>query len=125
MSAVVLVRCNNMGWKTITDFLVYRTWWAYGPDPSWVEVALHAFNLFEGSVWLVLSGLVLRRFFRHRHSPIEVMYALAFFTFGLTDFREAYGLQSWLILLKAANLVVLLWLRAIVIKRFYPGSKLF
>jgi hypothetical protein len=84
MSAVVLVRCNNMGWKTITDFLVYRTWWAYGPDPSWVEVALHAFNLLEGSVWLVLSGLVLRRFFRHRHSPIEVMYALAFFTFGLT-----------------------------------------
>ena len=35
------------------------------------------------------------------------------------------GLQSWLILLKTANLVVLIWLRAIVIRSFYPGSKLF
>ena len=76
-------------------------------------------------MWLALSGLAVRRFFKYRHSPIEVMYAVAFFTFGLTALREAYGLQSWLILLKTANLVVLIWLRAIVIKSFYPGSKLF
>ena len=76
-------------------------------------------------MWVVLSGLVLRRFVKYRHSRVEVVYALAFFTFGLTDFREAYALQSWLIWLKAANLLALLWLRALVIKRDYSESKLY
>jgi hypothetical protein len=110
----------------MADYLLFRTWWAYGTgNPSWFEATLHAFNLFEGSVWVILSGLVLRRFLRHRHSAIEVVYALAFFTFGLTDFREAYALQSWLIWLKAANLLDLFWLRAIVIRRYYRESKLY
>jgi hypothetical protein len=50
---------------------------------------------------------------------------LTFFTFGLTDFREAYALESWLIWLKAANLLVLLWLRSFVISRYYQESKLY
>lgn len=115
-----------MDWKRAADFLVFRTWWTYrSGEPPWVEVPYHVFNLFEGSVWVVLSALVLRRFLRNRRSPLEVAYALAFFTFGLTDFREAYALQSWLIGLKAANLVLLLWLRARVIGRYYPASKLY
>jgi hypothetical protein len=76
-------------------------------------------------VWVILSGLVLRRFLGNRRSTIEVVYALAFFTFGLTDFREAYALQSWLIWLKAANLLALLWLRSRVITRYYRESKLY
>jgi len=56
---------------------------------------------------------------------IELLYGLSFITFGLSDYREAYVLQSWLILLKAANLVALLWLRRIVIRRFYPQRKTF
>jgi len=62
---------------------------------------------------------------KHRRSRLEWWYALAFFTFGLTDFREAYALSSWLIWAKLANLILLLWLRATVIRRFYPTSKLF
>ena len=54
-----------------------------------------------------------------------VAYAAAFFTFGLTDFREAHTLQSWLIWLKVANLAILLWLRATIIGRYYPSSKLY
>ena len=60
-----------------------------------------------------------------RRSPLEIGYALAFVTFGLTDFREAYALDSWLIWLKLVNLLVLLRFRGLVIRRFYPESKLY
>jgi hypothetical protein len=113
-------------WNWAADYQVFRTWWAYRSDnPTWADVPYHAFNLFEGTVWVILSGLVLSRFLRHRHSKIEILYALAFFTFGLTDFREAYSLQSWLLWIKGINLVALLWLRAVVIRRYYPQSKLY
>ena len=56
---------------------------------------------------------------------LEIAYSFAFLTFGVTDFREAYALDSWLIWLKAGNLLILLWLRSLVIKRFYPESKLY
>lgn len=115
-----------MDWKRIADDLVFRTWWTYGSGNSpWIEIPYLAFNLFEGTAWVVLSALVMRRFLRCRHSGVEVLYALAFFTFGLTDFREAYALQSWLIWLKAVNLLILFWLRALVIRRYYPESKLY
>ncbi len=115
-----------MDLRSLADYLVFHTWWTYNSigDP-WIEVPYHAFNLFEGAAWLTISALVLRRFLRYRHSKIEIAYALAFFTFGLTDFREAYVLQSWLIWLKIANLLLLFWLRALVIKRHYPESKLY
>jgi hypothetical protein len=115
-----------MDLRRAIDYLLFRTWWTYRPaNPFWFETPYHAFNLFEGAVWIILSSLVLSRFLCFRHSTVEVVYAAAFFTFGLTDFREAYALQSWLIWLKAANLFVLLWLRALVIRRYYPGSKLY
>ncbi len=117
---------RDMDLNRTADYLLFRTWWAYrAGNPSWIETSLHVFNLFEGMAWVVLSGLVLLRFLRHRRSAIEIVYALAFFTFGLTDFREAYALQSWLIWLKAANLLLLVWLRFIVIRRYYPQSKLY
>jgi hypothetical protein len=110
----------------LADYLLFRSWWKYpSPRVSWIDVVYHGFNLFEGSVWIVLSCLVLRRFLRHRRSSIELAYAVAFFTFGLTDFREAYVLETWLIWVKGANLIALLWLRSVVIRRYYPASKLY
>jgi hypothetical protein len=112
-------------WK-FAETLLLQTWWAYpSRNPSWIEFAYHAFNLFEGAVWIVLAGLVLRRFIGFRHSRVELLYALAFFTFGLTDFQEAYALTSWLIWIKAINLLVLLGLRTYIMKRFYPKSSLY
>jgi len=106
--------------------LFLRTWWTYQPASSdWIETPYHAFNLFEGTVWVLIAALVLARFLRLRHSSVEVVYALAFLTFGLSDFREAYSLTSWLIWLKAANLALLLWLRSLVITRYYPRNKLY
>ncbi len=112
--------------KQILEYLVFRTWWTYGSgNPDWFEIPYHFFNLLEGTIWVILSGLVLARYIRYRHSIIEVIYSAAFFTFGLTDFREAYALQSWLIWLKLANLLLLVKLRLTVIRRYYPTSKLF
>ena len=73
----------------------------------------------------MLAVLVIGRFFRFRKSFIEILYALAFLTFGLTDVREAYSLDSWLIWFKLANLVVLFRLRASVMRNLYPESRLF
>jgi hypothetical protein len=61
--------------------------------------------------------------------PLAVVHrasvAVAFLTFGLTDFREAYELASWLVWIKLLNLIALYLLRRIVMKRYYPASKLF
>jgi hypothetical protein len=108
------------------DVVFLRTWWRYRPaETPWVTFPYHAFNLFEGTAWVVLSILVLDRYRRKRRSPIELAYALAFFAFGLTDFREAYALDSWLLWLKLLNLIALFRLRWAVIHRFYPESRLY
>ena len=94
-------------------------------QPFRLNAPYHWFNLFEAGVWFVFTALVLYRWARHRHSLLEPAYAAAFFLFGVTDVLESQALTSWLIWLKLANLIALIWLRAIVIRRFYPGSKLY
>lgn len=44
-------------------------------------------------------------------------------TFALTDLREAYALQAWLIAFKALNLAALVWLRSR-LRPLYPGQPL-
>lgn len=108
------------------DLLWLRVWWKY-PDPHdpWFSIPYHAFNLFEGTCWVAIGALVLRRFLRFRRASLEILYALAFLTFGLTDFREAYALTSWLVWVKLVNLIALIWLRTLAIRRWYPGSRLY
>src|SRR5262245_32046188 len=112
----------------LLDFLWFRTWWVYDPVGEPLHsIPYHWLNLVEAALWFVVAGLVFRRFWRHRRGgestgrAIEVRYALAFVTFGATDLREAWALQSWLIWLKLANLIVLILLRRSVLRRFYPG----
>jgi hypothetical protein len=107
----------------VLDFLFTRTWWVYQPHEDWYTEPYHWFNILEGAVWLVFAALVLRRYLQHRSSRLEICYALAFAAFGLSDFREAYVVQSWLILGKGAVLASILWLRWIIITRYYPGSR--
>jgi hypothetical protein len=107
------------------EFLLTRTWWQYAPNGDGFSATYHFANLAEGCVWIALGALVLLRYAKHRRSPIEPIYALAFVLFGASDFREAYALQSWLILGKGVNLAALLWLRHIVIRRYYPASRVY
>jgi len=115
-----------MNLSQLADILWFRVWWSY-PQPTdpWFSIPYHLFNLFEGVCWVCFAGLVLRRYLKFRHSRIEIVYSLAFFSFGLTDFREAYVLESWLVWIKLANLIALVVLRSIVMRRYYPESKLF
>ena len=77
----------------------------------------HGFNLFEAAAWFTIGAYVLWRRFRHGRAPIELVYAAAFFTFGLTDIQEGFRLQPWLILAKGLNLLALLALRDHILKR--------
>jgi hypothetical protein len=115
-----------IGIRSLADLLWFHAWWRYSSrsDP-WFSVPYHFFNLFEGVCWVTVAALVIRRYLQFRRSTLEVWYAVAFLSFGLTDFREAYALESWLIWAKLVNLAVLFVLRRVVITRFYPGKKLF
>ncbi len=57
------------------DLLWSRAWWRYGqPGDPWFSIPYHAFNLFEGVCWVVIGGLVYRRYLASRRSRIEVSY---------------------------------------------------
>jgi hypothetical protein len=104
--------------------LLEKSWWAYSAaEVDWFSSVYHFFNLAEGAAWCLLAALVLKRSFQHARSPVEIAYAAAFAVFGVSDFREAYALETWLILAKGVNLVCLALLRGYVIRRFYPESK--
>ena len=101
-----------------------RIWWQYSArEPSGFSVTYHWFNLAEGTAWCVIAGLVLRRFVRYRKSCLEVVYAMGFVAFGLSDFAEARALTTWLILAKGANLILLFLLRSHLLRWHYPSSK--
>ena len=68
---------------------------------------------------------MIRRFSTHRSSRSEIGYAIAFLTFAITDFVEAWGQSSWLIWLKLLNLIVLFQLRRTIMARHYPEAKLY
>ncbi len=109
----------------IRRYLFTHTWWSCNSASPWYEEPYHWMNLIEGCAWLVFAALVLARYLPHRNSPLELLYSLAFVTFGLSDFREAYALESWLILFKGINLVALFVLRWQVIRNWYPESRTF
>jgi len=105
--------------------LLTHVWWAYpAANPTPFDQLYRTLNLVEGTLWCVLAVVVIWRFFRHRNSGLEVVYALAFVTFGVSDFREAVSLPTWLILAKGINLLVLFALRAHIIRTYYPTSRL-
>lgn len=101
-----------------------HTWWQYTPDDGqWFTAIYHWFNIAEGVAWVVCSGLVFRRYLAQRRSRLEICYAVAFLTFAMTDFREAWEQSSWLIWLKLLNLLALFLLRRRVMTDHYPGAK--
>ena len=111
--------------KLILDLLWTRSWWIYQPTGNIPSEVYHYFNLFEAMAWILLAILVLVRYLHRRSSTWEIAYAFAFLLFGLSDIREAYELNSWLIWAKGLNLAVLLLLRRMIQSRYYPESQLY
>lgn len=103
-----------------------RAWWRYSPNEqvSYSHV-YHWFNVAEGLAWCAIAVLVARRYQKHHKSPLELVYAAAFVSFGATDFVESQALTTWLILGKGANLLALFALRRHILRRHYPESKTF
>ena len=100
-----------------------KTWWTYHAGDGWFGLLYSWFNVVEGCLWILLAGLVLRRYLKHRRSKLELLDALSFLTFGLSDFRESFSLTLWLIIAKGINLTILLWLRRYVLRHCYPQQK--
>jgi hypothetical protein len=113
----------------LSDWLWLHTWWSYAGSEDPLHANLYrGINLVEGLFWVGFALAVLVRHFRkpaEKRGGIEWTYAAAFLCFGLTDFREAVALQSWLIWVKLINLIVLLYLRKRVMKTLYPDAKVF
>ena len=113
----------------ILDWLWLHTWWSYAgsEDPLHAEI-YRWINIVEGLFWVGLAVAALLRSYRQpseKRSKIEWAYAAAFLCFGLTDFREAIALQTWLIWIKLINLIVLIVLRKRVMKTLYPEAKVY
>lgn len=114
------------GVAQIIDILFTRTWSRYTPsEGDWFGSVYHWLNILEGGAWFTFSLLVLWRYVKQRNSGLELWYSLAFATFGISDFAEAWELSSWLIWLKLLNLIILLRLRRIVMTRFYPQATVY
>lgn len=100
--------------------------WVWQPETAgYGDWAYRLFNLFEGLAWLVFGVLVIHRWYRHRRSPWEWSYALAFVAFGITDFCEAYSQWLGLLLIKGVVLIWLMRTRERAIHVWYPGSSVF
>lgn len=104
----------------------FQPWWIWQPETAgFGDWAYRVFNLFEGLAWFVFGVLVLHRWYRHHRSHWELAYAMAFFAFGLTDFREAYAQSLGLILLKGGVLIWLMLMRQRATRFWYPGARVF
>jgi hypothetical protein len=84
-------------WDVINLRIVEHDYTAGG---GW-EAFSYWFNLLEGVVWFGIGGYVFNRFLKNRKSHLEIVYAMLFCVFGLTDFREIYDLPVWLFAAKA------------------------
>lgn len=94
------------------------------PESFW-RPAYQWVNRAEGLIWLILAGLVYRRFAKSQKSEVEPLYALAFLLFGISDFIEAVEYPAWLGIWKVENLLVLLYCRSYLLRVHYVDSKVY
>lgn len=104
------------------DFCEHTIWHSQHTQGSWFDIIYPLFNLFEALCWCGVSVFIVLRARRHNGRCIELLYAATWFTFGLTDLREAYAQQVGLIVLKGLLLGILIALRRVVLRR-YPGAR--
>lgn len=125
----------------IAEILFVRTWWEFDAPHTLFDHVYHWFNISEAMAWFVFAVLVWQRGRRQtargdqngvqngvrKGVPrrLEIAYAFAFATFGLTDLQEAWQQSSWLIWLKLINLVTLAVLRRRVMTESYPNARLY
>ncbi len=108
---------------TAWEFLFVELWRYSATQPTPYQPIYCTINGVEALIWLGFAVAVVYRNRRHRRSSLELFYAGLFFIFAMTDVREMFVVQPWLILFKCVILVALLWVRHVIRKRHYPEAK--
>ena len=90
---------------------------------GFIPVFYYRFNLVEAIAWFTIGGYVFIRFMRNRKSFYEIVYAVLFILFGITDIRELRNLPVWLLALKAIILSGLLIVRFYLKRNHYENLK--
>lgn len=90
-----------------------------------INLAYQALNTIEGIAWIILGVLVIKRSKWLHTTLLEITYALAFIFFGVSDFIEVNSYPLWLAFWKLFNVLILLYLRSIVIRVYYPESRVY
>jgi hypothetical protein len=83
------------------------------------------FNVIEALTWFSIAFLIVKRFKSQGQSAFEILYAVCFLIFGLTDCFEAWSFHNWLILFKWFNLLAVLYFRSLVLRKWYQNSKVY
>jgi len=109
-------------WQSLSEMLA-KQWWVYSAEATDLSHFYHWFNIVEGTIWCLIGLFVFRRYLENQHCLSEVAYGVGFFLFGISDFVEAQGLYTWLILYKALNIIALLGLRRHLLRRHYTEAK--
>lgn len=82
-------------------------------------------NTVEGMAWIVIGFLVLHRAKWIKASLLECVYFIAFILFGVSDFIEVSTYPLWLAFWKLFNVLTLLYVRSLVMRRMYPQAKVY
>ncbi|MCC6126520.1 MAG: hypothetical protein IT426_16290 [Pirellulales bacterium] len=80
------------------------------------------FNAFEACAWFCFGLFVAGRFFARRKTWYEILYALSFLAFGISDLMEIHRTTVGLLLTKGIILASILACRKVVLQ-FYPQWK--
>ncbi len=108
---------------TAWEFMFVELWRYSATEPTPYQPIYRSINAVEALIWLGFAVAVLYRNRRHRKSSVELVYAGLFFIFAMTDVREAFVVQPWLIVFKGLVLLALLVVRQKVRNKYYPESK--
>jgi hypothetical protein len=95
------------------------------PDQKTWGIVYHFyvdFNAFEAFAWFCFSAFVGGRFIARRKTWYEILYALSFFAFGVSDVMEIFQTTVGLLLVKGIILISILACRKVVLQ-FYPLAK--
>lgn len=112
--------------ETNAAFQLLSPWWTWNPETAgFGDYAYRWFNLVEAAAWFAFAALVFRRWKRKRHSRLELLYALSFVAFGLTDVAEAWQQSLPLLTLKGVVLAGFLMMRRRIRRKWYPESRLY
>jgi hypothetical protein len=80
------------------------------------------FNGVESLAWFAFCLFVLIRFLRHRKTAFEILYAISFFVFGVSDVMEMHQTTLGLLTMKGIILVSIIACRKVVLGH-YPKAK--